>query len=137
MGLIVIGLHAGIGRVGVPVGIRDVRCRGHLRARDQACRWAAWGMLFMALIGLLVAMVINLFLRSDAASFVISIIGVVIFTGLTAWDVQRIQNGELRDLHRVRREGRRHGRAHLYLDFINLFLFMLRLFGGGATDRPG
>ena len=88
----------------------------------------------MALIGLLVAMVIGLFLRSDAASFVISIIGVVIFTGLTAWDVQRIQNERLAIYTGSVEKAAVMGALTLYLD-INLFLFMLRLFGGGRIER--
>ena len=87
-------------------------------------------LLFMGLIGLLVAMVINLFLRSDVASFVISIIGVVIFTGLTAWDVQRIQNGQLAVYTGSVEKAAVMGALTLYLDFINIFLFLLRIFGG-------
>ena len=83
----------------------------------------------MALFGLLVAIVINLFLRSDAASFVISIVGVVLFTGLTAWDVQRIQNGDLVVYTGSTEKAAVMGALNLYLDFVNLFLFMLRLFG--------
>jgi uncharacterized protein len=100
---------------------------GHVTKRSLA---RIGSLLFMALIGLLVAMVINLFLRSDMASFVISIIGVVIFTGLTAWDVQRIQNGELAVYTGSVEKAAVLGALNLYLDFINLFLFMLRLFGG-------
>jgi uncharacterized protein len=100
---------------------------GHVTKRSLA---RIGSMLFMALIGLLVAMVINLFLRSDAASFVISIIGVVIFTGLTAWDVQRIQNGQLAVYTGSVEKAAVLGALNLYLDFVNLFLFMLRIFGG-------
>jgi FtsH-binding integral membrane protein len=100
---------------------------GHVTKRSLA---RVGSLLFMALIGLLVAMVINLFLRSDVASFVISIIGVVIFTGLTAWDVQRIQNGQLAIYTGSVEKAAVMGALTLYLDFINLFLFMLRLFGG-------
>jgi len=86
--------------------------------------------LIMGLIGLIIASVVNLFLHSSAMNFIISIIGVLIFTGLTAWDVQRISNiywslpaGEHRDKAAVM------GTLSLYMDFINLFLFMLRFFG--------
>jgi uncharacterized protein len=99
---------------------------GHVTKRSLA---RVGSLLFMGLIGLLVAMVINLFLRSDVASFVISIIGVVIFTGLTAWDVQRIQNGQLAVYTGSVEKAAVMGALTLYLDFINLFLFMLRLFG--------
>ena len=99
---------------------------GHVTKRSLA---RMGSLLFMGLIGLLVAMVINLFLRSDVASFVISIIGVVIFTGLTAWDVQRIQNGQLAVYTGSVEKAAVMGALTLYLDFINLFLFLLRIFG--------
>ena len=86
--------------------------------------------LIMGLIGVLIASAVNMFLHSSAMNFVISIIGVLIFTGLTAYDVQRISNvywslpaGEQREKAAVM------GALSLYMDFINLFLFMLRLFG--------
>jgi FtsH-binding integral membrane protein len=86
--------------------------------------------LIMGLIGLLIASVVNIFLNSSAISFVTSIIGVLIFTGLTAWDVQRIANiywsipaGEQREKAAVI------GTFSLYMDFINLFLYMLRFLG--------
>ena len=124
------GIHRGLGRVGVRLRVSDVRRRrpiyGHVTKRSLA---RIGSLLYMALFGLLVAIVINLFLRSDAASFVISIVGVVLFTGLTAWDVQRIQNGRSRGLHRVDEKAAVMGALNLYLDFVNLFLFMLRLFG--------
>jgi uncharacterized protein len=88
------------------------------------------GILFMGLIGLLVAMVINLFLHSPQATWLISIAGVVIFTGLTAWDVQRIQNGTFAAAIGSMEKAAVVGALALYLDFINLFLFMLRLMGG-------
>jgi FtsH-binding integral membrane protein len=88
------------------------------------------GYLFMALIGLIVAMVLNIFLASDALGFIISIIGVGIFTALTAYDVQRIQNGDLAVWTGSMEKAAVMGALSLYLDFINIFLFMLRLFGG-------
>ncbi len=92
--------------------------------------------LFIGLIGVLIAMVVNIFLRSSGLEFVISILGVVIFTGLTAYDTQKIkrmamdpaieaEGGELMQKLSIM------GALTLYLDFINLFLFLLRLFGGG------
>ncbi|MBO4301236.1 MAG: Bax inhibitor-1/YccA family protein [Desulfovibrio sp.] len=88
--------------------------------------------LFMGLIGLLIAMVVNLFLQSSMMDFVISCVGVLIFTGLTAYDTQKLrQFGEaapLDDGTAVRR-GAILGALTLYLDFINLFLMLLRLFG--------
>jgi hypothetical protein len=88
------------------------------------------GFMSMALIGLVVAMVVNLFLASSTIGWVLSIVGVVVFTVLTAYDVQRISEGQL-----VARTGSVEkaaviGALNLYLDFVNLFLFLLRLFGG-------
>jgi uncharacterized protein len=84
---------------------------------------------FMGLIGILICMVVNLFLKSDGLSFVISLLGVVIFLGLTAWDNQKLKvmataTGPQQESFAVL------GALTLYLDFINLFLFLLRLFGG-------
>jgi FtsH-binding integral membrane protein len=90
----------------------------------------SWGsFFFMGLIGIVICMVVNIFLRSSGLSFVISIIGVFVFVGLTAWDTQKLKayatvEGPLRENVAVI------GALALYLDFINLFLFMLRLFGG-------
>ena len=99
---------------------------GHVTKRSLA---GLRGILFMALIGLIVASVINVFLASSGLSWIISIVGVVIFTALTAYDVQRIQNGELAIATGSMEKAAVIGALHLYLDFINLFLFMLRLFG--------
>ncbi len=88
------------------------------------------GILFMALIGLIVAMVVNIFLGSSQINWIISILGVVIFTALTAWDVQRISSGQLAAVTGSQEKGAVLAALSLYLDFINLFLFMLRLFGG-------
>ncbi len=88
---------------------------------------------FMALIGLLVAMVVNLFIGWETLSFVISVAGVLIFTALTAWDVQRIQRGDVAAYTESLEKGAVMGAFILYLDFINLFLFMLRLMGGGRS----
>jgi hypothetical protein len=86
--------------------------------------------LFMGLIGILVASLLNIFLANDALSWVISVIGVVIFTGLTAWDVQRIQNGDFAVATGSMEKGAVIAALALYLDFINIFLFLLRIFGG-------
>ena len=88
------------------------------------------GILFMGLIGLIVAMVINVFVGWETLNVVISIVGIVIFTALTAYDVQRIQNGELAIATGSMEKGAVIGALHLYLDFINLFLFLLRFTGG-------
>jgi len=85
---------------------------------------------FMALIGLIVASVVNLFLGSSTISWIISLAGVAIFTVLTAWDVQRINSGQLVAMTGSVEKAAVLGALHLYLDFVNLFLFLLRLFGG-------
>jgi FtsH-binding integral membrane protein len=100
---------------------------GHVTKRSLA---GLGSLLFMGVIGLLVASVINIFLLNDTVSWVISLIGVVIFTALTAYDVQRIQNGQLAIYTGSIEKAAVLGALHLYLDFVNLFLFMLRLFGG-------
>lgn len=86
--------------------------------------------LIMGLIGVLIAMVVNLFLQSSALQFVISVCGVLVFAGLTAYDTQKIKEMYLADDH-PDIAGRKSvmGALTLYLDFINLFLFLLHLFG--------
>ena len=88
------------------------------------------GFLTMALIGLLVALIVNLFLASSTVSWVLSLAGVVLFTVLTAYDVQRIAVGSLVTMTGSIEKAAVLGALRLYLDFVNLFLFMLRLFGG-------
>jgi len=100
---------------------------GHVTKRSLA---KLGGILFMGLIGLLVAMVLNIFLASSAVTFAISIVGVVIFTALTAYDVQRIQSGAIAAYTGSMEKAAVIGALQLYLDFINIFLFMLRLLGG-------
>ena len=87
------------------------------------------GILFMGLLGLIVVMFLQLFFFADSstASLIIGILGVVIFTGLTAWDVQRLKNGAMPNINKD--SATVLGALALYLDFINLFLFMLRIFG--------
>jgi len=87
------------------------------------------GFLVMAVIGLIVASVVNLFIGSDTFGWIISIIGVVLFTVLTAFHVQRIANGDLVLWTGSVEKAAVLGATLLYLDFVNLFLFMLRLFG--------
>jgi FtsH-binding integral membrane protein len=88
------------------------------------------GYLFIALIGILVASVINIFLASSGLTWVISILGVILFTVLTAYDVQRIKAGNLAAATGSMEKAAVMGALSLYLDFVNLFLFMLRLTGG-------
>lgn len=91
------------------------------------------GILVMALIGLIVASLVNLFLHSSAMGWIISIIGVVIFTGLTAWDVQKITNGTFAAMTGSMERASIVAALHLYLDFVNLFLFLLRIFSGNRN----
>lgn len=91
------------------------------------------GILFMGLIGLIVASLLNIFLASSTITWIISLVGVVIFTALTAYDVQRIQAGDIAARTGSMEKAAVIGALHLYLDFINLFLFMLRLFGGNRN----
>ena len=89
-------------------------------------------MLMMALIGLIIASLVNIFLRSSGFDWIISIIGVVLFTALTAYDVQRVKRlATASDLYDDTQVGRLAiiSALSLYLDFINLFLYLLRFFG--------
>jgi uncharacterized protein len=87
------------------------------------------GFAYMAMFGLFVAFIVNFFLGSSLISYVLSAVGVVIFTILTAWDVQRISSGQLVQALGSVEKAAVIGALHLYLDFVNLFLFLLRLFG--------
>ncbi|HYD32753.1 MAG TPA: Bax inhibitor-1/YccA family protein [Azospirillaceae bacterium] len=100
---------------------------GYTTKRDMS---RMGGFLFMGLIGIIIATIVNIFLASSALHFAISVIGVLVFTGLTAYDTQRIKetydegwgtesNNKLAVM----------GALSLYLDFINMFTFMLQLFG--------
>jgi uncharacterized protein len=86
--------------------------------------------LIMGLFGIILASLVNIFLASSALQFVISVVGVLVFAGLTAWDTQQIK-----EMYSVNDDGTVAGRKaimgalRLYLDFINLFLMLLRLFG--------
>lgn len=88
-------------------------------------------LLFMALIGLIIATVVNIFMRSSGLDMAISYIGVLVFVGLTAWDTQKIKlmlaNAE--DMGEGAQKIALIGALSLYLDFINLFIYLLRIFG--------
>jgi FtsH-binding integral membrane protein len=90
----------------------------------------------MGLIGLFIAMIVNVFLGSGPLDFIISIIGVLLFTALTAYDTQRIAamaaNPQIEADGSLAPKLAIIGALKLYLDFLNLFLFLLRLFGGGS-----
>ncbi len=86
--------------------------------------------LIMGVFGLVLAMIVNIFLKSTGLDFVISAVGVLVFAGMTAWDTQRIK-----EMYDPQEDGTATGRKavmgalQLYLDFINLFMFMLRFLG--------
>jgi len=90
-----------------------------------------WGsFLFMGLIGILIASIVNIFLASTALQFAISVIGVLVFAGLTAYDTQSIKSQYWEgDDSETQAKKSIHGALRLYLDFINMFLMLLRLFG--------
>jgi uncharacterized protein len=100
---------------------------GYTTQRDLS---AFGSFLFMGMIGLFIAMLVNMFLKSSGLDFVISAAGVLIFAGMTAWDTQRIK-----EMYDPMQDGTVAGRQavmgalQLYLDFLNLFLFLLRFLG--------
>jgi len=100
---------------------------GYTTQRDLS---AFGSFLMMGVIGLVLAMLVNIFLQSSGLDFVISAAGVLIFAGLTAWDTQRIKEmyDPMEDGTLVGRKAVM-GALSLYLDFINLFLFLLRFLG--------
>ncbi len=93
---------------------------------------SGWGsFLFMGLIGIIIASLVNIFLASSALHFAISVIGVLVFTGLTAYDTQRIKEMYyVADGSEIAGKKAILGALRLYLDFINLFIMLLHLFGG-------
>ncbi len=92
---------------------------------------SGWGsLLFMGLFGIIIAMVVNIFLPSSALQFAISVIGVIVFTGLTAYDTQKIKEIYLvSDSEAVQGKKAIMGAVRLYLDFINLFIMLMHLLG--------
>lgn len=102
---------------------------GYTTKRDIS----GWGtFLFMGVIGLIIAMVVNMFIASSALSFAISVIGVLVFAGLTAFDTQRLKHqyyalgGDQRSMS----VATTYGALSLYINFVNLFQFILSLMGG-------
>lgn len=89
----------------------------------------AGSFLFMALIGLIICSLVNLFANSDGLSWLISIAGVLIFLGLTAWDTQKIKQMAVMMPNAADGRLATIGALSLYLDFINIFLYLLRFFG--------
>jgi uncharacterized protein len=100
---------------------------GYTTQRDLS---AFGSFLIMGLFGIIIASLVNIFLASSALQFVISVIGVVVFAGLTAWDTQKIKEMySAADADAVAGRKAVMGALSLYLDFINLFMMLLRLFG--------
>ena len=103
---------------------------GYVTKRDLS---AMGTFLMMGLIGLLVAMVVNIFIASSALAFAISVIGVLIFAGLTAYDTQRIKADYIQHAVAADQEWLAKsaimGALNLYMDFINLFMFLLQFMG--------
>jgi len=91
------------------------------------------GFFIMGLIGIIIATFVNIFIRSSAMHYIIGYIGVIVFVGLTAYDTQKLKNMALTQPAgldgEVVRKGAILGALSLYLDFINLFLMLLRIFG--------
>jgi FtsH-binding integral membrane protein len=101
---------------------------GYTTKRDIS----GWGsFLFMGLIGIILASIVNIFLQSSGMQFAISVIGVLVFAGLTAYDTQRIKDGYFMVAGNAEAMGRSAimGALALYLDFINMFMMLLNLFG--------
>jgi hypothetical protein len=100
---------------------------GYVTKKDLS----GWGsFLFIGLIGIIIAMVVNFFLASPMMDYLISVIGVLVFAGLTAYDTQKIRNMYfMYQDGTMAKKGAIMGALSLYLDFINMFLFLLRLFG--------
>ena len=90
-----------------------------------------WGsFLFMGLIGIIIAMIVNIFLQSSMLYFIISCVGVLVFVGLTAYDTQKIKKMYYASDHpEISGKKAIMGALKLYLDFINLFIMLLYLFG--------
>lgn len=93
-------------------------------------------LLFMALIGLIIAAVVNMFLHSSTLDLAVSAIGVLVFVGLTAWDSQQIKMSLAMapSADETSQKLAVAGALSLYLDFVNLFLYLLRFFGGSSRD---
>ena len=103
---------------------------GYTTKRDMS---GMGSFLFMGLIGVIIASLVNLFLASSALQFAVSVIGVLVFTGLTAWDTQRLKEEYLGSFQYaggdLAAKGAIMGALSLYLNFINLFMMLLQLFG--------
>ena len=103
---------------------------GYFTSKDLS-RWGS--ILTMALFGLIIVSVVNIFLKSTAMEWIISGAGVLIFIGLTAWDTQQIKQMALQAPMETAGKLATLGALSLYLDFINLFLYLLRFFGNNRN----
>lgn len=116
--------------VATSAGFAGLSLYGYTTKRDLS---GLGSFLIMGLIGLIIAMVINLFLQSGPMAFAISVIGVLIFAGLTVYDTQKIKTDYLAHAHAMDEEWLAKsaimGALNLYLDFINLFMFLLSFLG--------
>lgn len=96
------------------------------------------GFMTMGLIGIIIASIVNMFVKSSAMAMIISYIGVLVFVGLTAYDTQKIKSMAMSQPMGLEagviRKGAILGALTLYLDFINLFLMLLRIMGGSSRD---
>jgi len=88
-------------------------------------------LMMMGLVGIIIASIVNMFMQSPMMDYIISFIGVLVFTGLTAYDVQKLKRigSQITEENETMRKLTIMGALTLYLDFINLFLFLLRIFG--------
>jgi len=132
--IFVVYAHATIGRVffETAASFGALSLVGYTTKRDLS---AMGSFLIMGLFGLIIAMVVNMFLGSNGAQWALSVIGILIFAGLTAYDTQTIKNqyyagydGDARDKASI------FGALNLYLDFINIFQFLLSLSGGRSNN---
>ena len=104
---------------------------GYFTSQDLT-KWGTY--LIMALFGLIIVSIVNIFLKSSTMDWIVSGFGVLIFIGLTAWDTQQIKAMALQAPAESAGRISTYGALSLYLDFINLFLFLLRFFGASSRD---
>ena len=112
----------------ITAGMFAARCLYGYTTNSDLTKFVSFMM--MGLIGIIIAMLVNIFLKSPALYFTTSVLGVVIFVGLTAWDtwkIREIYNGH--DADNVITSKAIYGALMLYMDFINLFIYLLRFFG--------
>jgi FtsH-binding integral membrane protein len=129
-GIFMIYTHQSIARVFfITAGTFGAMSLYGYTTKSDLSKWGSF--LFMGLIGVIIASVVNVFMASSALQFAVSVMGVIVFTGLTAYDTQKIK-AMFTDADSAEVRGKKAvmGALALYLDFINLFLMLLRLLGG-------